>query len=163
MINHNVHDEPVETRLVVALLTVLRRLKDRTPGVAVDPAAFFVLHAVSGYGQLRPSDLAERLRLDASTVSRHVRQLESAGYLHRAVDPHDRRACQVSVSEAGRSVVEHAFQVRRARVAAAVDGWPVEDREQLAVLLARLAGDLDADDRAGPDPMDQSSSRAEKK
>ncbi|MBI1758375.1 MAG: MarR family transcriptional regulator [Actinobacteria bacterium] len=143
MTDHPSVDEPVETRLLVALFAVLRRLKERVPGVAIDPAAFFVLHAVHSRGPVRPSDLAEGLRLDASTISRHVRQLETAGHLVRLADPQDRRACQVSVSEAGRTVLDTAFQARRSRVAAAMAGWSAADRELLAALMVRLSEDLD--------------------
>lgn len=129
----------------MAMLTIGRHLKPRGPG-QLDPGAFIALHAVSCHEPIRPSDLAGRLQLDASTISRHVRNLEDAGYLARTPDPADRRASQVSLSEVGRTILDRMLQTRRVRVAEALSGWSQESRDQLVALVSRLAGDLERTD-----------------
>lgn len=52
--------------------------------------------------------LAERLSADASTVSRLLRPLQSAGYLRIDQDPDDARAKQVRLTDAGHAVRREA-------------------------------------------------------
>ena len=127
----------------MALLTVARRLRSRLPEGRIDPAAMFVLHHVQGRGSPRVSELAGAMGLDASTASRHVRQLEDGGYLARTGDPGDRRASRVRVTPKGRGALTRAMRARAAVVDRAVAGWPDEDRATLATLMTRLADSLD--------------------
>jgi DNA-binding MarR family transcriptional regulator len=138
---------PVETitgqDLVVALLGVGRRLKARLPQGHIDPAMMFVLHQVQVNGPLRVSELAGCMGLDASTASRHVRNLEDGGYLARTGDPGDRRASRVRLTPKGRGALARALRARAAVVDRAIADWPDEDRATLASLMTRLADSLD--------------------
>jgi DNA-binding MarR family transcriptional regulator len=129
--------------LVVALLTVARRLRSRLPEGRIDPAAMFVLHHVQGRGSPRVSELAGAMGLDASTASRHVRQLEDGGYLARTGDPDDRRAFQVRLTRRGRAALDQAMRARATVLDRATAGWPDEDRAALTILMTRLADSLD--------------------
>jgi DNA-binding MarR family transcriptional regulator len=129
--------------LVVALLTVARRLRSRLPEGRIDPAMMFVLHHVQGRGSLRVSELAGTTGLDTSTASRHVRQLEQGGYLARTGDPDDRRAFQVRLTRRGRAALDQAMRARAAVLDRAVADWPSQDRAALATLMTRLAESLD--------------------
>jgi DNA-binding MarR family transcriptional regulator len=129
--------------LVVSLLTVARRLRARLPEGRIDPAQMFVLHHVAARGSLRVSALADAMGLDASTASRHVRQLEEAGYLARTGDPDDRRASQVRLTRRGRAALDQALRARAAVVDRAVADWPDEDRAALTTLMTRLTESLD--------------------
>jgi DNA-binding MarR family transcriptional regulator len=135
--------------LVVALLTVGRRLRSRLPQGRIDPALMFVLHHVHGRGSLRVSELAASAGLDASTASRHVRQLEDGGYLARTGDPDDRRASRVRLTRRGRAALDQALRARAALVDRAIADWPAEDRAALTTLMTRLADSLD---RLAADP-----------
>src|SRR3712207_4253603 len=64
------------------------------------------LALVERLGAARVSALAEAARVDVSVVSRQVQALESDGLVVRAADPNDRRASLVSLSEAGRQVLD---------------------------------------------------------
>src|SRR5438874_6974253 len=131
-----------EDEFLLALFAIARRMRARGREDALEPGGFLVLHTVSCHGPARPSEIADRLELDASTVSRHLRNLERAGMVVRGSDPDDGRAARVAVSALGQSVLHEGFQVRRARVSAAFDTWPAEDRRALVGLLTRLADDL---------------------
>jgi DNA-binding MarR family transcriptional regulator len=135
--------------LVVSLLTVARRLRARLPEGRIDPAMMFVLHHVQAGGSLRVSALAEAMGLDTSTASRHVRQLEEAGYLARTGDPDDRRASRVRLTRRGRAALDQAMRARAAVLDRAIAGWPDDDRASLAILMTRLADSLD---RLAADP-----------
>jgi DNA-binding MarR family transcriptional regulator len=129
--------------LVVSLLTVGRRLRARLPEGRMDPALMFVLHHVHGRGSLRVSELAASAGLDASTVSRHVRQLEDGGYLARTGDPDDRRASRVRLTRRGRAALDRAMRARAALIDRVTADWPGEDRAALTTLMTRLADSLD--------------------
>jgi DNA-binding MarR family transcriptional regulator len=138
---------PLETitgqDLVVALLGVGRRLKARLPQGHIDPAMMFVLHQIQANGSLRVSELAGCMGLDASTASRHVRNLEDGGYLARTGDPGDRRASRVRLTPKGRGALSRALRARALVVDRAIANWPDEDRATLASLMTRLADSLD--------------------
>lgn len=127
---------------MVTLGRLGRRMRSRMPGEVLDFPAILLLKALVG-GPMRLSSLAAHLDLDASTVSRQVRQLEDRGLVERAGDPDDGRASRIALSEEGRVRLEAGGQRRRALVAQLLDDWPADDREQLRLLLNRLLDNLD--------------------
>ncbi|MEJ6783682.1 MarR family winged helix-turn-helix transcriptional regulator [Aminobacter sp. Piv2-1] len=64
-----------------------------------------VLFNVRRAGPIRQSALAERLGIEAMTLSGLIDRLEGKGYVERQPDPADRRAKLVNLTEAGTSVV----------------------------------------------------------
>ena len=52
----------------------------------VDKAGLAVLHEARRLGIFRLSDLAGQMRLDLSTISRHLRSLEQQGMVQRTAD-----------------------------------------------------------------------------
>lgn len=129
--------------LLVALMRTIRLIK-RTQPAAIEPALAYVLYTVNCVGPLRLSDLAAQVQLDVSTVSRHARALELSGYLERAADPDDRRAAFLSVTEAGRKVLDDTFARRRADLDRALSRWSSDDLQTFERLLNQLADDLEA-------------------
>jgi DNA-binding MarR family transcriptional regulator len=151
---HSWHSGPVTIRdlppevttgqqLVVALMTVAKRLRTRLPEGRLDPASAFVLYHVHAKEPLRVSELARCIGLDSSTVSRHVAHLEGGGYLSRSGDPDDRRASRLHLTDRGRAVLDEAMRARARAVAAAIEDWSPEDRELLTTLMIRLAASVD--------------------
>ncbi|MGA8995734.1 MAG: MarR family winged helix-turn-helix transcriptional regulator [Nocardioidaceae bacterium] len=130
--------ETVEEALMSTMIAVGRKLRQRQPGDAVDYAAFPILKALSHQGPLRVSGVAQVLGLDASTVSRHARQLEDRGLLERTDDPDDGRASRVAISQHGRGCLGDVIASRRALLAKALADWDETDRETLRLLLSRL-------------------------
>jgi DNA-binding MarR family transcriptional regulator len=130
-------------RLLIALMTFGRRLRPRAAQGGLDQASVFVLHHVLAKGPLRLTELAKCLRLDGSTVSRHVKNLEDSGYLHRSPDPLDRRAARVQVTEQGRALLNQAMDAKIELLDKAIADWPERDREALTTLLLRLAERID--------------------
>lgn len=138
------HEAATADEAVLLLAMSLgRTLRSRLPNEIADPALLPLLWALGCDGNQRLSDLAARLRLDASTVSRYVARLERLGLAHRTEDPDDRRATRLSLSPAGRRATDAAMQRRREVVADALRGWSPDDRETLRGLLSRLAVDVE--------------------
>jgi DNA-binding MarR family transcriptional regulator len=135
--------EPAE-RLAEQLFRLVRlveRHKEQAaagPGEHLERAVFGLLVQLVDHGPKRTTALAEAVYCDVSTVSRQVNQLVRLGLIERQADPADGRASLLAATEKGRDSLAKARCQRNQRVADLVDGWPVEDRDQLAALLDRF-------------------------
>jgi DNA-binding MarR family transcriptional regulator len=128
---------------MLALMTIGRRLRSRIGASDLDPSSVFVLHHVAEKAPLRLSELARCTRLDSSTISRQVKNLEDLGYLERSGDPQDRRASRLRLTDQGRAVLDEAMRARAALVDSATAAWSVQDRDQLTTLMTRLTESID--------------------
>ena len=130
--------------LMHALLGIGRLMRHRGQGDTLDTGSFWLLRTLSASGTLRVTDLAVCANLDASTVSRHVAQLHSAGLIERTPDPVDGRAQRVKLSAAGADRIETALRARRALLEKSLELWDPRDLDQLDRLLTRFAADVEA-------------------
>ena len=71
--------ETAEDALMSLMMALGRRMRQRQPGDVIDYSAFPLLKLLSHQGPMRVSAMAHVLGLDASTVSRHAKQLEDRG------------------------------------------------------------------------------------
>jgi DNA-binding MarR family transcriptional regulator len=128
------------------LMQLGKRMRQRQPGDEVDPATVPILHMLSCAGAIRLSDLAQRMQLDASTVSRHARQLEERGLISRTTDPEDRRASRVEISELGSKALTASFEHRKQMIGCVLASWPQTDLDTLQRLASRFVVDLNTGD-----------------
>jgi DNA-binding MarR family transcriptional regulator len=142
--------DTAEDALMSLMMALGRQMRQRHPGDAIDYSALPLLKLLTHQGPMRLSTIAHVLGLDASTVSRHARQLEDGGLLERTGDPDDRRASRLAVSEHGNACLAKGFETRRGVIACALEDWTDEERETLRLLLHRLVVSL----LTGPDPSD---------
>jgi DNA-binding MarR family transcriptional regulator len=140
-ISTNDGDE-LDGELAGALFAVVRRLSRLPVDEPVDKAGLAVLYETHRLGTVRPSDLAAQMRLDLSTISRHLQALEQQGLVRRIADPDDARAQRISVTASGTEVLTRMMAHRAAAIRAAIAHWPEADRGVLNQLLRRLADDL---------------------
>ena len=131
-----------ENELAGALYAVVLRLSRLRVNEPVDKAGLAVLHEARLLGTFRPSDLAAQMRLDVSTISRHLHSLEQQGMVQRSADPDDARAQRISITARGTDVIKCMMDHRAAMIRDAVAHWPEVDRDALGRLLRRLADDL---------------------
>src|SRR5450755_3501461 len=68
----------------------------------VDRAGYIALRMLEALGPLSTKALATALNLDASTVTRQITALESAGFVDRRPDPIDRRSSTIELTAEGR-------------------------------------------------------------
>jgi DNA-binding MarR family transcriptional regulator len=141
-VEHPATPETVEDALISLMMALGRRVRHRQPGDTVDFSAFPILKVLSHQGPMRLSALAHVLSLDASTVSRHARQLEDRGLLERTDDPDDRRASRVAVSKSGQDCLAKVFETRRVLITQSLDGLSGTERNTLRDLLTRLVANL---------------------
>ncbi|MFF5566165.1 MarR family winged helix-turn-helix transcriptional regulator [Streptomyces sp. NPDC012623] len=111
-------------------------------GVPLDRAAVALLRAVADSDALRPSELAGRLGVEASHITRQVQQLQKAGYVDRVPDPDDRRAQHIRLTPTGRDAVDRVREASRGGMRVALGDWSPEELHQLATLFHRMVGDF---------------------
>ncbi len=140
--------DTAEDALAVLLMTLGRRMRMRTEDDPVDPAQMPVLFALACRDDARLSDLANTLHLDASTISRHVKQLLAKELIESVIDPLDGRARLVKISKDGRAVLTRTLEKRRLIVKEALTEWPEADREDLRLQLNRLTDSFQNRDQA---------------
>jgi DNA-binding MarR family transcriptional regulator len=142
----------VEERVGIALREVRRgtamlRVKALVLGEsddAMELGGADTLAIVGQRGGCRMRELAEAMRVDASTATRAVARLEKAGLVERQPSSDDRRVVLVVPTTAGRAA-QRAMRDRYDKVMAQIcAGFDDEELEQLAILLDRLIAGLDA-------------------
>lgn len=105
-----------------------------------DYEALVLLSQTDEYG-LRRVDLAARLLLSASGVTRLLEGLERAGYVEKAACPEDARVTYAVITEAGRAKLEAAGCDHVAAIRELFERrYAAEELERLAELLGRLPG-----------------------
>jgi DNA-binding MarR family transcriptional regulator len=128
--------------LVTALYDIANQARRAAAGDPVEPAGVRVLVWVQALGSPRPSELATKLRLDLSTVSRHVRALSADGYLAVAPDAEDGRAQRITLTDQGHEAIKSVVANRREALGAVFSRWPADDQTQLTTLMRRLADEM---------------------
>jgi len=107
-------------------------------------SAHTLLMPLTGLGPMRMTALAEVVRADPSTTSRHVADLVREGLVARQPDPDDRRAHLLVVTEAGREVAAALRQERAQLISDALSSWSPAEVDALAADLHRFTTDLGA-------------------
>ena len=98
-------------------------------------------------GRMRRVDLAEKLILTASGVTRLLDGLEEAGFVDRAACASDRRVTYAVLTDAGRAKLSEASQSHVADIRAFFETrFSADELDQLAALLGRLPGAVEAVD-----------------
>ena len=107
-----------------------------SPGLGRGPVkALFKLRRL---GPLRVKDLAVQLRLDSTTVTRHVDELERRELVVREADPSDGRATIVRLSPRADALLDDAEVERRGKLRDGLQDWSPTDRATFARLLSRF-------------------------
>lgn len=116
-------------------------------GPSVSLSEVFAIHELDADGPLAQRDLAERLRLDKSTVSRLVDGLVRKGYVTRERDPANRRLYRLLLTPDGRAAHRGAAAGFHERHAGLLGTMTTAEREALAIGLTGLLRAL----RSGPE------------
>ncbi|WP_416957749.1 MarR family winged helix-turn-helix transcriptional regulator [Streptomyces sp. Agncl-13] len=129
----------------ITYLSTRARQHDRLmalAGVPLDRAAVALLRQVADSEPLRPGELAHRLGVEASHVTRTVQQLQKSGYVTRVPDPDDRRAQRIELTAAGRKAVDSVRDAGARGMQMALSEWSTDELQQLATLFHRMVDDF---------------------
>jgi DNA-binding MarR family transcriptional regulator len=120
---------------------------EQTPcGEPVSVAETHALIELSLAEQLSQHDLARRLRLEKSTISRLVGLLEGRAWIIRTRGRHDRRMMELRLSGAGRQAAAQLSAARQAKFARLLGAIPAEQRPMILAILRLLTEALHAED-----------------
>jgi DNA-binding MarR family transcriptional regulator len=125
--------------LAAGLRRVVRqRLRAELPGPALRGAQLELLQLVEAEPGVGVAAAARSLHLAGNTVSTLVNQLVAAGMVHRAVDPADRRAARLSLTDVARSRLARWRSARGVLVGEALARMPAADVAAVEAALPAL-------------------------
>lgn len=130
---------PLQVRLM-ALVRALGLLDaDHTPcGQPLSPSAAHALAELSGGTPLTQTELGSRLRLEKSTISRLVGQLEERGWIERRRAEHDGRLVLLALTDRGSTMAAQVAAAREVFFARLCDRIPPDRRDEMADAVALL-------------------------
>lgn len=111
--------------------------------IPVTESEISVLHAMHRYGCRSVGELADRLSLERSTVSRLVGQLTHLGLMHRETQAADRRRVRIGLTDTGRHMLTTLEHVARDDLEAVVATWEPADVQTLGMLVNRFHQSLE--------------------
>ncbi len=139
--------------LVQALIWLSRAFNAANNGQAealrplgLSPSAFNVLmalHNTSGHA-LEPCQLAERLLVSRPSITGLLDTLQTKLLIERQPHPDDRRRVIVSLTPAGQSALEAAFEAHYREQQAMFEDLTAHELSTLVVLLRRVKGAIPA-------------------
>ncbi|MCJ1714328.1 MarR family winged helix-turn-helix transcriptional regulator [Microbacterium sp. M1A1_1b] len=115
---------------------VARSLAPALEDVTVPQFRLIVL--VSTLGPTRSGDLAERLAVGPSTLTRNVDRLVSGGWVERRPGEESRREVLIAATERGRALVDEVTVRRRRELATVLARVPTDERAAVVVGMAAL-------------------------
>ena len=131
--------------LIVDVARLLRAEFDRRTGGAglgLTPAEARTLSNVARTGPVRQSVLAERMGVEAMTLSACLDRLEAQGYVQRVPDPSDRRAKLVDTTDAAGPALDKIFAASAEMRADMTDGIDPAKVEEFRAMLMTIRANL---------------------
>jgi DNA-binding MarR family transcriptional regulator len=141
-------DSATAAELTDSIFALQRQLRSATQQLA-DPAGpgfalQGVMRIIGEAGELRATELAARLGIGPAGLSRHIAELEAAGYVVRRPHPEDGRAFLISLSEPGLEHLRIEIARRSASVQQLLADWTDAEAQTAAEVLQRLTASLEA-------------------
>jgi DNA-binding MarR family transcriptional regulator len=140
---------------IARLRRALRRgARVADPGNPLAVAQLELLSALTEHPRARPGQLARLLHMRPNTVTTIVNALAAQGLVSRAIADGDRRAVELTATDAGQQAV-HAWQATNAAVLhLALSTLPAPQRRALAAAVPALDALASAVDRLADTPPD---------
>jgi DNA-binding MarR family transcriptional regulator len=94
--------------------------------------------------ELTPGDLAAQTMVSSGAITKRVDRCVDGGWVSRRVSEHDGRGRVVALTDAGRALIDRAFEAHMANEARLLNGLNELERTRLAHLLEAWGRDLGA-------------------
>jgi DNA-binding MarR family transcriptional regulator len=131
--------QALQDRLVGFIRAFGLHQPERTPcGQPIPVSEAHALAELARDPPLGQAELARRLGLEKSTVSRLVGQLAGRGWLHRRPDPDDGRATLLALTPTGQQAAADLAAARAAKFTRLLDRIPPAERAAVLGALATL-------------------------
>ena len=134
--------QPQTGDLVMALARRVRRAHlDALADWQVTPSQSRALKVLARADGMRPSVLAEELRIAPRSATEVADALEERGWVRRSPDPTDRRETTLTLTDAGRDLLARVDDVRRAASERTLDVLTPAQRRTLHEILTVVVGE----------------------
>ena len=137
--------EPDEVRALNAHIKLMRAsgtvrasLDRHLNGLGLTENQFGVLETLLHLGPLHQRRLGQKLFTSGANITVVVDNLEKRSLVRRYRDRNDRRQVTVSLTPAGRHLIESVFPVHAARIAALYRALSAEEQDALGALSKKL-------------------------
>jgi DNA-binding MarR family transcriptional regulator len=124
--------EDVAEGLEQAAILMVRHMSDPT---ALNLTATLVLGTLHREGPVRVTTLAAPAGIGQPAMTELVQRLERQGLVTRVDDPQDGRAALVTITNAGRALLDDRRRHRRDRLAELLTALPAEDEATLTLAM----------------------------
>ena len=114
----------------------------------MDRAAYLIARTIDEAGPAGVNEIARRLSLDGSTVTRQLAGMQERGFVDRRPHPEDGRAWVIDLTPSGQAEMQTVSTARRQRFATFLNGWSDTDIVALGGLLEQFNASL----AAAPEP-----------
>ena len=117
-----------------------RSLAEISANAGLKAAQFQVLAELRGRdpSAMTVSELARAVILTSGAMTPLLDQLDERGLIHRQIDPEDRRARRITITEKGRSLITRALDQQVTRHRSLNSVLSVDERETLSDILRKL-------------------------
>ncbi|WP_285724946.1 MarR family winged helix-turn-helix transcriptional regulator [Psychromicrobium xiongbiense] len=139
----------VQDQTLVDLVNEVFRLFRTLKSISHEPQAesprlahIGILGLLGQLGECRATELAERIGVGPSALSRQLADMDEQGLVRRRPDPDDGRASLIALSDDGSRVLGEVLAQRAGRMRERLSGWDEEEAQQALNALSRMADAL---------------------
>ena len=101
-----------------------------------------VLHELKHSGEINQSELQRRLAMEGALLTRFVKEMETAGLVTRRVDPRDNRFTLVTLTPAGRRLLDELSTRTAELEVRLLEGLSEEERAGMVRCMKRMLQNL---------------------
>ncbi|MBO6054552.1 MAG: MarR family transcriptional regulator [Oscillospiraceae bacterium] len=130
------------------ILDRFHRLQEASARPDLSRKEFFtmqLLRRMSANGPVRMGDLARRMDMSLSALSKTMQSLEDRNYVRREIDPTDRRYTLASLTEKGYALEEELRSNADSRIRAVFDRFGQENTDRFFLLADQLLATAEQD------------------
>lgn len=131
--------------LVTDLTRLMRAEMDRLigeAGLGITPGDARTLSHAARAGAVKQAVLADRIGVEAMTLSASLDRLETAGLIERKADPADRRANLVHLTKAGEELLARIRPLGAQARKTAGEGIAAEDWDRMIEIMKKMRANL---------------------
>jgi len=135
-------DEKLSLKLFVvltrALAAVRKSIEKEIRTYGLNPTEFAVLELLYNKGEQSAQKIGEKVLIASSSITYVVDKLEKKGLILRTPCPEDRRISNVSITDAGRKMMDEIFPVHTQGVQRILEGLDTKEKEEMISQLKKL-------------------------
>lgn len=133
-------EECVNYLLTTAQHSVFLKMTEKLSVYDITPVQYAVLYCLWENNGTSPKEIAERLKLENSTISGILERMKKKELIKRSISKEDRRFIQVVLTEKGASLKEDVLATVEQVNTEVLSVFSDEERESLKSYLRTLAG-----------------------